>query len=163
MVRGFADLIFICAFLVVFMDGCCPSSSSTSSGQADSSKSTSLKAERKPSSFPQGAVAVASRFGNDIKGTILGIQLIDSLQYKLTLRVDSVFAQEDIPVIAEARQEITARPQFSQGEGGSINPSEERNRRLLSLRSAKEGDTFHGVIALSSTTKEWYLLNVLPK
>jgi len=108
-------------------------------------------------------MAVLSRLGNRVRATVRTVRLIDSLQYAATLRIDSVYSEEDIPAIAEAGQEITVAPQYFQSEGGFIDPSSNQNKRLLSIRSAKSGDSFHATITPSSDGKEWKITDVRPE
>jgi hypothetical protein len=161
MIRRFS--IVVPSFLLMLWSaGCCssrPAASSTGDTTAVRSPEVAHLESSQLSQKP--ALAALARLGNRIKGTVLSVKSIDTLQYRLTLRVDSVFVEEDIPTVAEAGAVITLSPQYFQNDGGTVDPSQDRNKGLLLLKSAQAGDTVRGHIAPAADGKNWMLLDVI--
>ena len=83
-----------------------------------------------------------------------------TLNFRLTISISQVSAQGEAPSFAEAGQEITVTPQYFLSDGGTIDTMVERNKKLLSLKAMNPGDTFQGMISLTSTG-QWMLVEVI--
>ena len=81
-----------------------------------------------------------------IAGTVKSVALIDTFYFRLSARIDSATAIGEMPSFAEPGSEVTLAPQYINDSNGSVDVANERNKRLLYLRSLKEGAHFHGKI-----------------
>ena len=96
---------------------------------------------------------------SSVTGVINGMTLIDSVQYSVSLHINSVQSKGLSENFAEEGQDVTLAPQFVVDEKNSVDVTNERNKKLLRLRYAKAGDTFNGKISLSSNGK-WVIIDV---
>lgn len=94
-----------------------------------------------------------------VSGIINSIDLIDSLQFRLSLQISSSLPAGSMESFAEIGQEVVASPQFYLGEGGTMDLFNERNQRLLKVRDAKSGDMFIGKICLDGKGR-WLIVEV---
>lgn len=86
------------------------------------------------------------------------LNMIDSLSFSLSLSIIDVKHREGMESLAEGGQALTARPQFVLDSSGRPEPEDERNKRLLSLRSVQQGDTIRATISLNPSAG-WVILN----
>lgn len=92
-------------------------------------------------------------------GTVKKVDLLDSLYYRITIAIDSSFAMGDQASLAERGQEVTVTPRFVEDVRGGVDTTNERNKRLLSLRSLSTASPFRGKISLLGQGK-WIVVDI---
>ncbi|MBI1806813.1 MAG: hypothetical protein HYR76_07175 [Ignavibacteria bacterium] len=94
-----------------------------------------------------------------ITATVNTIAPLDSINYRLSIRITQVAAEGETPSFAEAGQEVTVTPQYVLTDGGTVDTTVGHNRKLLGLKTISSGENFQGKISLTSTG-QWMLLEV---
>jgi hypothetical protein len=110
---------------------------------ADSAQVQPAERIKNPTTITQNASVVSA--------VVDSILLLDEYSYRLFATVKSVDAKGNRASIAETGQAVDLRPAYNRSESGAIDVHDEGNARILQLRHAKPGETFHGIISLSST------------
>jgi len=93
-----------------------------------------------------------------IGAVVESIELVDSVQFKVAIELRTAIPAGGAESIAEPGQRITVIPAYMSGEAGSLDMSNDRNKRLFDVRSLKQGDFLLGKISLSQNGK-WYLID----
>ena len=94
-----------------------------------------------------------------VTAVIDSLILIDDLQYRIAVRINSSTSVAGMATLAEPGQRTVLSPQYLLDNNKSIETTSDRNKKLLTLRSSKPGDTFHGKISLVEEGK-WVLVEV---
>jgi hypothetical protein len=94
-----------------------------------------------------------------VTATVKSIVIIDTVDYRITAHIDSSAAIGDMPVFAEPGAEIALTPRYVKEAHGVVNIANERNKRLYSLRSLKEGAVFHGKI-VRQPNGDWEIVDI---
>ena len=94
-----------------------------------------------------------------ISAVIESLVIIDDLQYRIAVRINSSTSVAGMATLAEPGQQTVLSPQYLFSNDKSIETTSDRNKKLMTLRSAKPGDTFRGKISLSGEGK-WVLVEV---
>jgi hypothetical protein len=106
--------------------------------------------------FP--AIAMKANISR-VTATVKSIVIIDTVDFRISAHIDSSSAIGDMPVFAEPGAEIALTPRYVMEARGVVNISNERNKRLYSLRSLKEGAVFHGKIVRQSNGN-WEIVDI---
>ena len=93
-----------------------------------------------------------------VDGVVTSLDIVDSLRYKVSMRVLNSRSVGSLVSLVEAGQHVVALPQFMLNEDGRVDGSYERNRRLLEVRAARPGDTVSVKIALAADGR-WMVLD----
>lgn len=97
-----------------------------------------------------------------IEAVIDSVIHIDDTRFTLSLTVRSTREiEEDLPSLAEPGQKITVTPEFLPGGEKEIDLKDDRNRRLLALRSATSGTLVRGRVSLIAPGR-WILADIEP-
>jgi hypothetical protein len=146
----------ILALLLVLLCSAGPGCSSS-----PAARSLSLVQDTARGAGKDGAPRATSlkRNGGVFTAVIDSISLLDGFRYRLTVRLSSAAALEgvDAPSGQDARLELT--PGYVLDENGIVDQSNERNKRLMTLRLARPGDEVTGKISLIPG-KGWVILDV---
>lgn len=142
--------LFFVIQVIVIVTGCRPGEASRQAG-ADSTSALRRQVAKKQTAIKPNASSVS--------GIITALELIDSLRYKVSIQINSSLTAGSMENFAEPGQHIVAAPQFFLTEGGFIDTTVERNKRLLGLRTARSGDMFIGKISLTANGN-WVIVDV---
>ncbi len=104
----------------------------------------------------QGGAAI-KRNAAEIVAVVDSVQGVDDMNYRLFVRLSSASGVEGMDSPASAGQSITLVPDYATDNQGNVDPSNARNKRLMSLHSAGKGDQIRGTISLLS--KGWVLVD----
>jgi len=85
-----------------------------------------------------------------VVGVLSKIDTVDNLNFRVTIHVDSVFAIGEMPSLADAGQDLSAHPKFIRDLHGLVDITNERNRRLLTLRHKPAGAPFRGIVSMQT-------------
>lgn len=77
------------------------------------------------------------------------VHLLEGFNYRLFILVQTAIPVGGMESILEPGQHISAMPAYVVNEAGVIDITNERNKKLLELRSAKAGDVFLGQVSLT--------------
>ena len=135
---------------------CCPSSQTSQQSHAIASQDSTTTISRPPKVSQPTTIKPNVTI---VHAVIDSIANIDDTQYRLFVRVTSVEPMEDLPSLVEPNQQLTLTPQYIATESGQIDLSQDVNKRLFDLRSARIGAKFIGRVALLDGGT-WVLLDV---
>ena len=93
-----------------------------------------------------------------IEALVESLLIIDDMDYRLSIRLISAKGGGSAGSLAEPGQQLTVVPRYLMIEEGTQEKESERNGRLMSLRSARNGDKFEGTIS-RSTKDGWILID----
>jgi len=96
-----------------------------------------------------------------VSGIIDSVIVVDTMRYKITLRLTSVASGGSGESMAEPGQRLTLVPQFVSDANGHPDLSHSRTKSLMSLMSAKKGDTIRCSIVYS-IGNGWMLIDTNP-
>ncbi len=96
---------------------------------------------------------------SSVEAVIDSIVIIDDVLFEVDMRLVSVAPAGGSESIAEQGQHIRAIPLFSHSSGTVPDTDNQRNKNLLSLRSAKSGARLKGIVTFSREGK-WMLVDV---
>src|ERR1041385_3890316 len=113
---------------------------------------------REPHPTPP-AETTLKRNGASVAALVESVSVLGDDMYTLFVRLDSAVAIEGMDSPAVQGQWLTLSPGYVLDEKGQIDRSNERNKRLMSLRSLKQGDQFKGRITLEKKNG-WVLVDV---
>ena len=113
---------------------------------------------RDPQALPQEGTTLR-RNGASISALVESVSLLEDDMYTLFVRLDSAVAIEGMDSPAVQGQWLTLSPGYVLDEKGHVDRSNDRNKRLMSLQSSKQGDQFKGKITLEAK-KGWVLVDV---
>ena len=148
--------ILFTILILVFIAPRCRSSKQTmqeetSSPSADSSSAVSRPGIAQPTKITQNISA--------IEAVVDTIVIVTELQYDAHIFLNSSTPIRGTMSVAEAGQRLVVSPQFVADEHGQIDVNNPLNKSLLSLRSAKPGQSFKGRISINRRGG-WVLLGV---
>ena len=78
-----------------------------------------------------------------ITATVKSVVIVDTVNFHVTVHIDSSSAIGEMASFAEPGAEISLSPRYFLEANGSIDFANERNKRLSSLRSLGEGAMIH--------------------
>ncbi len=148
--RGVA--FFSCLLILSACSGCSSSSSSSDRDGNPNGEASAPAVPRPPNVMKQNATAVQARIDS--------IAVSDSVSYRLAITIDSAAQVGGIDSFAEAGQQISVAPDYVTDEHGKLEASNDRNRRLMAVRTLRAGDRLRGIVSLRSTGG-WVLTDVL--
>ncbi|MGA9115415.1 MAG: hypothetical protein WB626_01410 [Bacteroidota bacterium] len=93
-----------------------------------------------------------------IGSVILGMELVDDMNYRVQVTLHTVIPDRGSESIAEIGQVVTLVPAYENDESGEISLTSERNTRLFAVRSLEKGRFVLGRITLAPDGT-WYLLD----
>lgn len=96
-----------------------------------------------------------------VTGVVDTVIIIDPTRYTISVRVTSVASGGMGESIAEPGQRVTLIPQFVNDADGKPDLSHRRSKKLISLRSAKSGDTIQCSI-IYSIENGWMIIDTNP-
>jgi hypothetical protein len=106
----------------------------------------------------QGKVAVKENL--TLVGVVVqSVEIIDSLNYKFTVRVQTAIPETNPENIIELDQIVTVYPAFQLDENKKVNLKNPVNQKLFDMRQLKKGGVFMGRIKLANDMK-WYIVDV---
>jgi hypothetical protein len=139
-------------FLSVAGSGCSsPQTAKTLSSGQDTVRETGQDRELKTTSL--------KRNGGVFTAVIEAVTILDELRYRLTVRLTTMAALEGMDAPSGQGQHLDLSPEYVLDANGTVDLSNERNKRLMTLRSAKPGDEVTGKISLVPE-KGWVILDV---
>lgn len=95
-----------------------------------------------------------------VSAKILSIQKKHIEDYTLKIRLIEVNEDPNFPNFASPGDEIIVTPNFYLDDSGKISNQDDRNERLFSLTSNKEGDTVN-LILTYELKKGWLILDII--
>jgi hypothetical protein len=81
-----------------------------------------------------------------ITATVKSVVIVDTVNFHATVHIDSSSAIGEMASFAEPGAEISLSPRYFLEANGSIDIANDRNKRLVSLRSLSAGAMIHGKI-----------------
>lgn len=93
-----------------------------------------------------------------IGAVITAIAIVDEFQYTLDVELRTAIPEGHSPSIAEPGQRVRVVPSYRLDEQRAVVMSDERNKRLMDVRSKNVGDFLLGKIVLSNDGT-WYLID----
>jgi hypothetical protein len=109
---------------------------------------------------PEGTTL--KRNAAEMAAVVESVEVSGDFRYRLTVRLTSLAAAEGTDTPSEQGQRLVLSPGYVFDANGAVDPSNERNRRLMALRSARPGDGVKGTISLTPE-KGWVILDVEPR
>lgn len=139
--------------LAAIVTGCC------SSQKMEKTGSSVPDTQRHPGQTPPGEGTSIKRNGAAVTAVVESVAVIDGDRYRIFVRLDAVTAAEGMDSPAEQGRRLVLSPEYALDWNGIVDHSNERNKRLLSLHSAKPGDKFRGTISMIAR-KGWVIVDV---
>jgi hypothetical protein len=143
-------------FLVSTGPGCSSQRQALATDSPASSVYGTMTPDRQPG--PQQGTAI-KRNGANVIMLVESVSVAREDMFTLFVRLDSAVAIEGMDSPAVPGQWLTLSPGYILDAKGNIDRSIDRNKRLMSLQSARQGDLFRGMISFEGKNG-WFLLDV---
>lgn len=150
--RTFLSLLLI---IILFHHLGCKSTDSSSKSESTPGTDT----PQHPSS-PSVQPTALKPNSSTITATVDSIMILDDVQYRLAIHTTSVEPVGDLASLAEAGQNLVVMPSFVSTDDGKADLTNDRNKKLLAVRSAKKGDVIRGRVSLNRDGK-WFLTEII--
>jgi len=82
--------------------------------------------------------------------------------YRLSIYISKADPFKGMDSFAGAGQHLTVSPDYLLDDSGAVEKIDERNRKLISLKSAQPGDVFGGTISMNANGA-WVLVEVFDR
>src|SRR5437660_11474231 len=130
------------AILVLLAVGCSSDKTQKSgSAASDTSQHGELFPGKKDAAIKSNNMAVTA--------VVESVAVLDDVRYRLFVRVVSTDSHnEGMETVADSGRHMVLSPDYALDEQGKCDRSNERNKRLMTLLSAKGGDRIAGNISL---------------
>jgi hypothetical protein len=142
--------------LIAMGQGCSPRGSTERPESAAPSSREAKTNDAQPTAEEGTSI---KRNGASVSALVESVSTLENDMYTLFVRLDSAVAIEGMDSPAVQGQWLNLTPGYLLDEKGEIDRSNDRNKRLMSLRSASQGDEFKGKITFEGK-KGWVLLDV---
>jgi hypothetical protein len=147
------DAIMRCDLLVAsigLLVGCGLARDSWKDGSSDSSTAVQSSSIHTPTAIKPNMSLIGA--------VITDIILVDEFNFRIGVELRTAVPDGQFESLAEPGQSLRLVPQFRMSDGGMIDRDDERNKRLLEIRSRGAGDFLFGKITLGQD-HVWYLVD----
>jgi hypothetical protein len=158
--------ILLLALLVIALIGCHPAATTTMrpspaiAGNANPPPKTAAAPPATDSNAHAAPQPIPIKANvSHVNATVVLVSLLDSLDYNLSIRINDAQQVGDMVTLAEPGMTIGLKPRFLLDNDGDVDTTNERNVRLLSVRSLKTGNDFHGKVS-QQAPGIWMLVDV---
>jgi hypothetical protein len=138
------NIVFI-FYSIVLLIGCSSGITKESTHEPAAAVGTGHQSSVKSDKYVKTIIKANS---TAIEAVVDSVQFIDEYQYRLFAVIDSVIPESSQEPLIESHQKVELTPKYFLYESGKIDMNDERNKKILQLRSSLRGDSFSGKITL---------------
>ncbi len=115
-------------------------------GLASADSSATITPEKSADTLLASQVTTIQANISHIVATVKGVVILDTVDYRITVHVDSSSAIGGLANFAEPGADITLSPRYFAAADGTVDITNDRNKRLYSLRSLQTGASVRGKV-----------------